>query len=456
MTEHSVRPDTAHALLARAARGQVEGRAPSTSVGIVRDGALVWSAGRGAVDGAEPTTDTQYRIGSITKPFTAVLVLQLRDAGRVDLDASLDTYVDGTPFGHARVRELLAHAAGLAAEPPGSWWEREAGGPWSELAATLGPELLLETPGRFHYSNTGYAALGELVARLHGRSWYEVLRSELLEPLGMTRTTYDPEPPSAPGLAVHPFADVVMAEAVQDHGSMAPAGQLWSTVGDLARWARFLLGETGDVLAPESLAEMRRAQVTAVDGGTYAGYGLGLQVLPFGDRSLVGHGGSVPGFVAFIVVDVARRTGAVELANTTAGRPFCAPDLLSILEQHEPTVPPAWTPLADPPEGWDDVVGLWHWGPGAYHLRMVGADRLEMTAAVGPGRASSFVRRGGEWVGTSGYWEGERLEVVRRDDGSVSHLDAGTFVLTRAPYDPTAPIPGGVSDDPWSTHRADG
>ena len=83
---NDVRPDTAHALLARVARGQAEGRAPSLVAGVVRDGALVWSAGRGEIDGVAPTADTQYRIGSITKPFTAVLIMRLRDEGLLDLE----------------------------------------------------------------------------------------------------------------------------------------------------------------------------------------------------------------------------------------------------------------------------------------------------------------------------------------------------------------------------------
>jgi CubicO group peptidase (beta-lactamase class C family) len=448
----AVRSDTARALLARAARAQVEGRAPSTSVGLVRDGALVWHAGRGTLDGsgdgATAAPDTQYRIGSITKPFTAALVMQLRDEGRLDLDDRLGNHVDGTAFGDVRIRDLLAHAAGLAAEPPGSWWEREPGIPWADLAARFDAGLQLDGPGRFHYSNVGYAMLGELVARLRGMPWYDALRAYLLDPLGMRRTTYGPEEPYARGIAVHPFADVIMAEAVQDHVAMAPAGQLWSTVGDLARWGAFLCGDTGGVLARETVVEMRQPQVLAQEV-PFDGYGLGLQVFHGGDRELVGHGGSVPGFLASLVVDIEARVAVIELANATAGRPFCGTDLLAILEQHEPTVSSPWTPVSGAPIDWADLVGLWHWGPAAFHVRLLGADRLELGPADGAGRTSSFVLRDSRWVGTSGYWAGEPLSLVRRRDGSVSHLDVGTFVLTRQAYDPDAPIPGGVPPAPW-------
>ncbi len=132
-----VRPDTARALLARVARAQVEGRAPSLMAGVVRDGSLVWSTARGSVDGSPPTADTQYRIGSITKPFTAVLVMRLRDEGLLDLDDRVDKHVPDTAVGDRTIRELLAHSSGLAAEPPGVWWERSPGKDWPELAGSF-------------------------------------------------------------------------------------------------------------------------------------------------------------------------------------------------------------------------------------------------------------------------------------------------------------------------------
>lgn len=446
-----VRPDTASALLDRVARAQVEGRVPSLSVGLVRDGALAWSAGRGLVDGAPPTTDTQYRIGSVTKGLTAVLVLRLRDEGRLDLDDPLEEHLPGTALGDRTVRELLAHAAGLAAEPPGEWWERAPGRPWEELAPTLPAEGATGMRGRFHYSNPGYALLGRLVAAARGRPWYAVLRDEVLRPLGMTRTTYDAAAPHAPGLAVHPYADVVMPEVVQDLGAMAPAGQLWSTVADLARWAAFLAGDTGDVLAPDTLAEMRRPHVIADDAEWQSGYGLGFQVLRVGGRRLVGHGGSVPGYLASVLVDVERRTGAVELANGTSGAgALCGSELLGLLQDREPHVVDAWQPVADLGPGLLDLVGLWHWGPSPFLLRLRGTDRLDLRPVSGRGRAASFGRTtDGGWTGLDGYWAGEPLRARYRPDGSLSHLDLGTFVLTREPYGPSDAIPGGVADDPW-------
>jgi hypothetical protein len=231
---------------------------------------------------------------------------------------------------------------------------------------------------------------------------------------------------------------------------MAPAGQLWSTLSDLARWAAFIAGDTGDVLSPDSLAEMRRTQVIADDPEWKSAYGLGFGVSRFGPRELVGHGGSVPGYLAFVAVDVERRTGSVELANATTGAVFSGHELLEILERHEPHVPPAWEAVDQVPDELLDVVGVWHWGPSVpYVLRVDGRNDLELSPVGAAGRGSRFVNRDGQWIGTGGYWRGERLRVVRAADGSVSHLDLATFVFTRRPYDPSAPIPGGVSASPW-------
>src|SRR3954471_3669272 len=126
-----VLPSTARALLARTARVQRDGRAPGLVAGVVRDGGLAWSAGRGEV--AEPHTDVQYRLGSISKTVTAVLVMRLRDEGRLSLDEPLERHPPGTPLGDRTEGQLHSHLAGASAESPGGWWERVPGGSLSDL-----------------------------------------------------------------------------------------------------------------------------------------------------------------------------------------------------------------------------------------------------------------------------------------------------------------------------------
>jgi CubicO group peptidase (beta-lactamase class C family) len=436
----AVLPSTARLLLARTARVQRDGRAPSLVAGVVRDDGLAWSAGRGAVP--EPHTDVQYRLGSISKTVTAVAVLRLRDEGRLHLDDPFDRHVPGTPLGDRTVGQLLAHFAGAAAESPGGWWERTPGGSLEELELDE-EHVVLGAARRFHYSNLGFGLLGELVARLRGRPWEDVVRTEVLDPLGMTRTTPRPVSPAAEGHAVHPWADVVLPEPEHDAGVMAAAGQLWATLADLARFAVFLLGDTGDVLDAATLEEMSVPAGVDPSAPGWSAYGLGLQVMRVDGRTLVGHGGSMPGFLAGVFVDRDERTGAVSLANTTSGLDPLLPGLLADLRAAEPRVVDAWTPSSSPVPL--EMLGVWFWGPAPYLLRALPGGLLHLGPMPGrTGRASRFARRdGGTWVGLDGYYAGEPLRIAE------DHLDLGTFVFTRSPYDPTAPVPGGVDRGGW-------
>ena len=435
-----VLPSTARILLARTARVQREGRAPSLVAGVVRDGGLAWSAGHGDV--ADPHTDVQYRLGSISKSVTAVVVMRLRDEGRLRLDDPLERHLPGTPLGDRTVGQLLSHLAGASAESPGGWWERTPGGSLDELGVTE-QHVVLGAARRFHYSNLGYGLLGELIARARGTSWSDAVRAEVLEPLGMARTTPRPSGAAAQGWAVHPWADVVLPEPEHDAGVMAAAGQLWAPLDDLARFAAFLLGDTGDVLASSTLEEMAEPAGVDASAPSWSAYGLGLQVLRMDGRTLVGHGGSMPGFLAGVFVDRDEQTGAVSLANATSGPEPVVFGLLADLRAHEPRLVEAWQPSPAPVDL--SVLGVWFWGPSPVVLRAVAGDLLNLGPMPGrPGRASRFRRRDdGTWVGLDGYYAGERLTIA--DD----HLDVGTFVFTRTPYDPAAPVPGGVDERGW-------
>ena len=440
MTTTGVLPTTAGQLLARTARAQRESRAPGLVAGVVRDGGLAWSAARGEV--AEPHTDVQHRLGSITKSITAVAVLRLRDEGMLHLDEPLDLLLPGTPAGNRTIGQLLSHTAGLTAESPGQWWERTPGGTLDDLG--LAAEHVPLAAGRqFHYSNLGFGLLGELVAELRERPWADVVRDEVLLPLGMTRTTPRPSGRAATGWAVHPWADVLHPEPEHFHGAMAPAGQLWATLADLARFAAFLLGDTGDVLDPATLSEMTLPAGVDSSAETWSAYGLGLQVQRVRGRTLVGHGGSMPGFLAGVFVDRERAAGAVVLRNATSGADGgLLGDLLDLLEQHEPAVGAPWQPA---PATVDlALLGPWYWGPSPYVLRLRPDGLLHLSGLTGPGRASRFrARRDGSWVGLDGYFTGEVMRVT------PDLMVLATFVFTRTPYDPAQPLPGGADELGW-------
>ncbi|MFI8813887.1 MULTISPECIES: serine hydrolase domain-containing protein [unclassified Streptomyces] len=448
-------PSTRRALLHRTATAQVEGRTPSLVAAVQRQGQPVWSGARSCVEGHAPDTDTQFRIGSITKTFTAVLVLRLRDEGLIHLDDQLEKHLPGTGVGSATVFQLLGHSAGLGAETPAPWWERTPGTTRPQLADVLGEQPHMHQAGhRHHYSNPGYTLLGSLIEAVRGASWEEVLRREILEPLGMHRTTVRPEAPHAGGWAVHPWADVMLPEPAEDLGLMAPAGQLWSTAADLLRFSAFLAEGDERVLRAASVREMREPAAPSESGDWYGNYGLGLQVIRQDERTLVGHTGSLPGFLAALWFSVEDDVAAVVLTNTTAGllAGVVAADLVQIVAEAEPRIPEPWRPLSEAEADAELVAltGPWYWGTHAFALRLVAERGLELQPLRTSGRGAAFrAEPDGTWTGLSGYYAGETLRIVRAEDGTVDHLDLGSFVFTREPYDAGAAVPGGVDEGGW-------
>ena len=440
----AVADPTSRRLLRHVAAAQTSGRVPSLVAGVVRDGELAWSRGYGDVPG--PVADTQYRIGSITKTMTAVLILQLVRDGRLSLDATAGSVLGDVGYADRTIRSLLAHNSGMQSEPVGSWWERSAGSSFDELAAAIdGAGAVFPGLERFHYSNLGYALLGEVAARLLGGTWWSAIDSRILAPLAMTRTSYLPSGVAAQGYSVHPYAGTLVEEPATDTGAMAPAGQVWSTITDLATYAAFLLNGHPDVLSGADLEPAFVPQSGEPNSALDYAHSLGFQMLRGGSGTLVGHTGSMPGFVASCLVDRERRTGAVTLANATTGfNPAAlATELLEELERCEPALPAPWKPSTPLPGEVRDVLGVWHWGNTSFVFSWEDA---ELVARRSGTETDRFRVEDGRVVGVVGYHAGEELKVIRNPDGSVNHVNIATFVFTRTPYDPEAPIPGGVPE----------
>lgn len=450
-------PATRAALFRRVAREQYNGRAPSLVAGVVRAGELAWTGGRGStgVVGGAPGADTQYRIGSVTKTFTAALVMQLRDAGRLRLTDTVDDHLPGTAVGDRRIAALLAHTAGVGAETAPPWWERTDGTARS-LADVLGTDPAPLREGEaYHYSNLGYGVLGEVIAAITGTSWREAVRERLISPLGLERTTLRPVAPHANGLAVHPWADLVLTEPEEDAGMLAPAGQLWSTVADLATWAELLAGARPDVLAAATAAEMAGLATVSDDRtGWVGGHGLGLQLFRNGSRRLAGHTGSMPGFVATLWLSPDDGLAAMAMANATAGPAISrlVADLIELVAVAEPVEPDVWEPRSASDPHLLALVGPWYWGPTPFALRLMSGHDVELVALLGTGRQARFTPAGPDmWTGVDGYYRGETLRAVRGPGAEVTHLELASFVFTRAPYAPEAPVPGGVDGAGWHT-----
>jgi CubicO group peptidase (beta-lactamase class C family) len=446
-------PGTQRALMHRLARAQLDGRVPSLTAAVGRGGQMIWCGGRGMAEGQDPGSDTQYRIGSISKTLVAIMVMRLRDEGLVDLADPLGKYLDVAQAAGVTVAQLLAHTSGLVSESGGPWWERTRGDLRPELADIFPARPQVHQAGRvFHYSNPGYALLGALITRLRGgRPWPEVMQAEVLAPLGLTRTTLDPQPPHERGWAVHPWADLLQPEPAEDTGQMAPAGQYWSTAADMCRLAAFLTDGDPRVLAAGTLAEMRAPASGPEDDRWSRGYGLGVQLLRKDNEVVYGHTGSMPGFVSAVCVSPEHGMGGVALANSTSGADpvGLTLDLIAIIAEREPDLPPRWQPLPGFDQALLDLTGLWYWGPRAYQLCLLPDRGLALAPDGAHGRGSRFrAEADGTWTGLDGYYAGETLRLVRGQDGAVDHIDLATFVFTRAPYGPDSPLaaqpdPGG-------------
>src|SRR4051794_23278087 len=167
---------------------QRDKRLPSIAAAVVHDGEIVWETAVGAADvGAQrdATPEAQYRLGSITKTFTAAAIMQLRDDGKLDLEDTLDKHVDGAA--HApTLRRLLSHTSGLQRETHDDAWLKQRFASVDELLETLQEaERVLPSGARFHYSNLAFALLGIVVERVSGMGYVEYVQQRLLDPVGL-------------------------------------------------------------------------------------------------------------------------------------------------------------------------------------------------------------------------------------------------------------------------------
>ncbi|MCI4061565.1 beta-lactamase family protein [Micromonospora sp. R77] len=429
-------PETIRQVDLLVGRAQAEGRTPSLALGVVRDGELVHLAVAG--ENPRPDADRQYRIGSISKTMTAVLVMQQRDAGRLALDDPLERHLPGTPVGALTLRQLLGHAGGLQREPDGAWWERTEGVELATLLAGLTSDKIAYPPHHvYHYSNLAYGLLGGVLERITGTPWSDLLRERLLAPLGMHRTTYHATEPYARGHVVHPWHDTLREEPRTDTGAMAPAGQLWSTVEDLARWAAFLADPAPALLAPETLTEMCAPVVISDLDAWTGGHGLGVELYRVGERVYVGHGGSMPGYVAGLVVHRPSRTAVVDFANSYGLRGGhhivgLARQALTLVLDAEPAAPRPWVPAEAPPAEQAELTGRWWWMGIEYEVRPAPSGDLWAGPVGQPVLRFTRVDRD-RWLGRSGSQHGETLAVLRDEAGHPVALDIATFVFTRTP-----------------------
>ena len=215
--------ETARALTARALIAQTDGRVPGLAAGVARKGRLEWFRGIGTIDldspGDAPDEDTQYAVASNSKTFTAVAIMALRDEGRLDLDDTVEQHLSDSSHAGVTIRQLLSHTSGMQREQVGDVFDT-LGMPSREelLAGWSTAERVGRPHDRWHYSNLGYAVLGEIIARLDGRPWEDAIRRRILDPLEMGRTGTTSSGRRAKGYYVPPFAVYLTEDAGNPNG----------------------------------------------------------------------------------------------------------------------------------------------------------------------------------------------------------------------------------------------
>jgi hypothetical protein len=307
---------------------------------------------------------------------------------------------------------------------------------------------VLPNARRFHYSNLGVAVLGQIVAKLRGGTWAEILGERILGPLGLTATTIEPPPQAAVGYLVDNWSDAARPEPRTDLAGVSPAAQLWSTAQDMAKWASFLVSPAtadpdGKVLAASSLDEMRWPVTTTDENLWAAGFGLGLILVPQGSRiTHVGHDGAMPGFLAGVYGrrggdDTPAGLGCAVLGSSGTARETIdlAHELLRLAAELEPADIKPWTPAAPAPLAYRSALGPW-WSEGqqfhfAWHDGTLQARLADVATGTPPAAFQPLPGQPDALRTVAGREAGELLRITRDDRGEIVRMHWATYRFTR-------------------------
>jgi D-alanyl-D-alanine carboxypeptidase len=300
---------------------------PGAALIVTRNGRPLYRRGYGManLEYAIPVMpETVFRIGSITKQFTAVAILLLAQEGKLTLDSEISTLLPDYPPHDPpiTVAHLLTHTSGIPSYTGMNEWllRRPLDVTLDELIALFKDKPLEFTPGtRFVYNNSGYVLLGAIIERLAGIPYAQFLEQRLFQPLGMTRTSYDDSRRIVPGRAAgyehdgSTWRNCAYLSMTHPHA----AGALASTVDDLARWDAALVA--GEVLPVELLDQAWTSYKPT--SGEPAHYGYGWALSAYAGHPTVEHGGGINGFISHALRLPEERLFVAVLTNTTANAP---------------------------------------------------------------------------------------------------------------------------------------
>ncbi len=338
-----------------------DNRLPGAAVGVVHGDRLAWWAGIGFADIASrrpPELTTLYRIASITKTFTGTAIMRLRDAGKLRLDDPIGRHLpEVAHLEDVTIRRLLSHESGLQSEPPGTDWRQARYEGSVERNLARASELKTRVPpnSQHKYSNLGVQLLGEVVARRSGMPYVDYVRTQLLEPIGMTNTAFEPLPDAlkkqcATGYGGRFVSDELALSATAP--TIWAEGGLWSCVEDLGRWISYQFRDD------PTLREMHRPRYLVDDDWTEA-FGLAWYAVRRKDVIWVQHSGALHGFRSNVCFDPRHEVGAIALINGLADASLLAMDLGEIARDAVMAAAPKIEPPPPIPDAYRPLVGLY-------------------------------------------------------------------------------------------------
>lgn len=440
------------------------------SIGVVRDGELVWTHGYGFKDleGDEPPApDTLFRVASITKSFTATAIFMLRDRGLLDINDPLATHIPEFSKAIPRkgaledvtLRRMMCHRSGLSCTTPTGepYW---SSGNWPSMAEMLEvidqTEVAIETDSAHKYSNLAYGLLGEVIARVSGQPYVDFVTSEILQPLGMDSTAFEPDEElmsrTAVGYQRPPYEQAPRVTSHANLGGQMSMGQLYTTVEDLARWVNLHLGppeapEGGtpaadkkkddpyaSILTARSRKEMQRPQFMEEDlkSGACMPWGISRSH----NNTVRGHGGAIQGYGSQLHFITGRRLGVITLFNrlvNSGGINSKIIEILSEAEDEHNAQTAAKKPSPTPPE-MQEYLGLYY---GTFEIFVkveYRDDSLQYSVPEGLGIPPTVLESTDEpdtFHPATGRHSGDRLVFKRSADGAIASIDAEALMFRK-------------------------
>jgi CubicO group peptidase (beta-lactamase class C family)/D-alanyl-D-alanine dipeptidase len=304
---------------------------PAFSIALVDHNQIVWAQGFGYqdLDKKNPATaHTVYRVGSVSKLFTDIAIMQMVESGKISLDDPVGDYIPDfhpqNPFAQPiTLRELMSHRSGLIREPPvGNYFDPTQPTLQATVRSMNSTSLIYAPGSHLKYSNAGIAVVGYVLEELNHKPFPEYLKQAVLVPFGMNESSFTPEATLLRNLAkAYMWSyDGLKFPAPTFELGLAPAGCMYSTVTDLAQFLIVLFngarGPHGQVLKPETLEQMWTPQFAAA--GEKRGYGLGFAVSELDGHRVIGHGGAIYGFATEVVGLPQEKLGVVTVTTMDA------------------------------------------------------------------------------------------------------------------------------------------